>query len=226
MYYPKSQIKTNLYTYGDTFQLATGEFYSGFYWSTSNGRFFTGKNPNDGIPKELFFIIPPEIVSPPGVYLENILILYDVVGYDEDLDSSNLPSGSTINKDPNLENVETYLNISNSLSSTLQQLPTYSPTLPTEENYKIGEFERYFCVKRNQNIYLEIKKDIYDKLLNRNSQIAWQLYKPFKLPWTLTGVKEQVFLTNKNIVTLTSQRNQLVGFNLYLKEDYLKYYNG
>jgi hypothetical protein len=121
-----------------------------------------------------------------------------------------------------------YLDLNNTDFNNLpsQQLPTHSPTLPTEEDYKIGEFERYFCVKRNQNIYLEIKKDIYNKLVNRNFQIAWQLYKPFKLPWTLIGVKEQVFATNKNIVALTTKQNQLIGFDLYLKHDYLKYYNG
>lgn len=220
MYYPKSQIKTNLYTYGGDFELSTGKFYSGFYWSTSNGKFFTGKNPNDGISEELFPLTPPEVTSSPGVYLENVLDLYST-----DPNGGGLPENPA-SDDPNLNDIETYNTISNSSSSPTQQLPTYSPTLPTEEDYKIGEFERYFCVKRNQNIYLEIKEDIYNKLSSQNAQVAWQLYKPFKLSWTLTGMRDKVFLTNKNIVALTSQRNQLVGFNLYLKEDYLKYYNG
>ena len=47
MYYPKSQIKTNLYTNGGEFALAKDNSeYTGDYYITSNGRKFTGKNPN------------------------------------------------------------------------------------------------------------------------------------------------------------------------------------
>ena len=54
MYYPKSQIETNLYTMGGEFVIKnTNQPYVGFYWKASSERFFTGKNPNDNIPKEL-----------------------------------------------------------------------------------------------------------------------------------------------------------------------------
>ena len=47
MYYPKSQIKTNLYTNGEDFFLtSTGERYTGFYHMISSNQFFTGKTPN------------------------------------------------------------------------------------------------------------------------------------------------------------------------------------
>jgi hypothetical protein len=217
MYFPKSQIETNLYTYGEELEFSPGNPYIGFYWKTSTGKYYTGKNPNDGIIKELF----PLQLQPTGNSLQNTSIIY---AYNED-DGPPFPSNFN-DENINIIDVKLYNQRFGVSSNEVKQLPIYSPTLPTEEDYKIGEFERYFCVKRNQNIYLEIKKDIYNKLLNRNPQITWQSYKPFKLSWSLTGVKEQVFLTNKNIVALTSQRNQLVGFNLYLKEDYLKYYNG
>lgn len=49
MYYPKSQIKPNLYTNGGEYILFTtkGE-YKGYYFKTSTGQFFSGKNPNQG----------------------------------------------------------------------------------------------------------------------------------------------------------------------------------
>ena len=47
-YYPLSQIKTNLFTEGEQeFTIkSTGNFYSGKYWSTSDGKFFyRGRTP-------------------------------------------------------------------------------------------------------------------------------------------------------------------------------------
>jgi hypothetical protein len=49
MYYPKSQIKTNLYTNGGEFSNSiTNQPYQGYYYETSNGQLYTGKNPQDG----------------------------------------------------------------------------------------------------------------------------------------------------------------------------------
>ena len=43
MYYPKSEITPNLYTSGNRFTLlSTGKYYSGYYFSTSDGKYFTG----------------------------------------------------------------------------------------------------------------------------------------------------------------------------------------
>ena len=103
-------------------------------------------------------------------------------------------------------------------------LPTYSPTLPTQQNYQTGEMRRYFCKKTNELLYLEISKDTYDKLIKNDSTIAFQYYQPFNIPWQLTGNKEQVFTTNKNITALTMKQQKLSQFDKYLKEDYTKYY--
>ena len=49
MYFPKSQIKTDLYTNGEEFTiLKSNTPYVGSYYSVSSGKFYTGKNPNDG----------------------------------------------------------------------------------------------------------------------------------------------------------------------------------
>lgn len=46
MYYPEFLTQNNLYTNGGEYILtSTGENYTGYYWRTFDGKFFTGKNP-------------------------------------------------------------------------------------------------------------------------------------------------------------------------------------
>jgi hypothetical protein len=100
----------------------------------------------------------------------------------------------------------------------------YSPTIPTENDYQTGEYRRYFCKKVNEIIYIEINKNTYDKLKAKDKGIAWDQYLYFNIPWQLTGDKEKVFITNKNIVLLTMKNQKLPMFDKYIKEDYVKYY--
>lgn len=54
MYYPSSQIKTNLYTNGTELVVkSTNEKYIGFYFKTSDGKYFSGKTPDDKTSQEL-----------------------------------------------------------------------------------------------------------------------------------------------------------------------------
>lgn len=103
-------------------------------------------------------------------------------------------------------------------------IPQFNPVKPTEQDYQNGEFKRYFCKKANELVYVEIDQPQYDLLVSKSPDILWQLYSPFNLPWQITGNKEQVASTNKNIVELTSRRLQLPKFGDYLNNDYLKYY--
>jgi uncharacterized protein (DUF2147 family) len=49
MYFPKSQIKSNLFTNGNEYILSTTQQeYKGYYYEISNGRKYTGKTPQDG----------------------------------------------------------------------------------------------------------------------------------------------------------------------------------
>lgn len=50
MYYPKSQIVSNLYTTGGDpllINAQTQELYIGYYFKTSKGEYFSGRNPSD-----------------------------------------------------------------------------------------------------------------------------------------------------------------------------------
>ena len=53
MYYPASQIVPNLTTNGGEFEYSSNrEQYSGSYFATSDGKFFTGVNPNNQLQSE------------------------------------------------------------------------------------------------------------------------------------------------------------------------------
>lgn len=105
--------------------------------------------------------------------------------------------------------------------TTLNNIPvtetTLSPTpfypQPSEQDYSRGEFTRYFAKKTNENIYTEVSG------LFQNS-----LYIGIKLPWLITGDEDKVYNTNKNIVELREQENQIEGLGYFLRFNYLKFY--
>lgn len=202
MYYPLSQITSNLYTNGNEFLIKdTNSIYSGYYWKTSKGKYYTGKTPQDVPIQELTLLTNQSLVSPISIPESDLKTTY----YNQD-DSSPV----------------TYIDLKQ--PPPPPPPPTYSPTLPTIQDYQTGEFRRYFCKKANELIYLEINKDTYDKLVSRDPKILYQLYIPFNIPWQLTGNKEIVYKTNKNLVILAIFKNKADMFDKYLKEDYTKYY--
>jgi hypothetical protein len=204
MYYPKSQITPNLYTNGNEFvSVDTQEIYSGFYFKTSAGKYFTGKNQDDKPNVELILLQNTQTIFTP---------LFPNTQF-------NYAATTNIYEAIN----EEYLNLK-SIPPLITIIPTYSPTLPTQQDYQNGEFQRYFCKKTNEIQYIEINLDSYSKLIAKDPQIEFSLYQPFTIAWQLTGDKQQVARVNKNTVELESKRKRLPKFNLYLKEDYTKYY--
>lgn len=217
MYYPKSQITSNLYTNGQELIIeGTNQLYIGYYWKTSKGEFFTGKTPQDTPKQKLIKATSDFSQTPsnPSILESNIALSYDApyIGDNESLYNEKL--------------ILNYLKLKkiSPISPPSVKIPMYSSTLPTQQDYTNGEMRRYFCKKTNEVIYLEVSKDTYDKLVGQDSQILWQLYKPFNLPWQLSGNKEQVYKTNKNIVELTSVKQKLPMLAEYLRMDFTKYY--
>ena len=192
MYYPKSQIKTNLVANpGEFIVLDTNESYQGFYWKTSDGKFFTGKNPNN---TPVFELIPDPNLS--------------------------LEVDSRFQGELNA----TYSNLKQVTQNSIPSTPTYYLNIPKDSDYALGAYERYFCKRSNQNIYLEIKKDIYEKLVNKDASILFSNYLPFKLTWTLVGdTPKSVAEINKNIVALTERRLKAQGLLFYFK-NYSQFY--
>ena len=184
MYYPKSQITPNLYTDGgEYFNEYTLELYQGYYYKTSNGKFYTGKNPDDK---------------------PNVLLIQNFT--DGDVPGPRTPDPSEFN----------FL--------IPPYIPYYSPVIPTQQDYQIGEFRRYFCKKTNEIIYIEINQKLSAQLVSKDVDIVWSLYQPFYIDWHLIGDKQQVARINKNSVDLVSFQNKFPRLDEYLKLDFIKYY--
>jgi hypothetical protein len=198
MYYPKSQIKTNLYTDGKEFSLSsTKEAYMGYYYETSTGQQYTGRTPQDG----------PNILIQHSDSYPNPLIENQSTPPEEIV---LLQSAEYV--DPNI------------LST--RALPVFNLTLPTNQDKQNGQFNRYFCKKTNELKYLEISQDTYQQLKNRDSKIAWDLYTPAIVLWVIQGNQTQVFNSNKATVQALEQNLPWYGFTQYFQDKFLKYYLG
>jgi len=210
MYYPKSQITTNLYTNGSEYVIIGNEdYYIGYYWETSSGKTYTGKTPQDPNILELVKAIPTSTNSN-----DNLLNQVTFV--------------SSADPDPGFENYITYSDFYNSLKgidfNSKNLLPYHLSNIPTDKDYQVGEFRRYFCKKINEIIYIEIDKNQFDLLKNKSIKISYEFYKPFDIPWRITGDKTYTADVNFNMVNLAMFKQKLPMFNMYLKEDYTKYY--
>ncbi len=212
MYYPKSQIKTNQYTNGEEYVLeANNKPYIGYYHVIGGSSFYTGKSPAD-TPNETLIISTTQTND----QKDNLFPLEEIVIQDSQFEA--FPDVDLI------ENNQRYRRLPKSTQSSNRLLPSLNSPLPTQEDYKIGEFQRYFCKRNNQLIYFEIDYQTFNDLSNQSSNIAFDLYFPFSISWALTGNREQVYNTNKKIATLKEKKSFLYGFSLYFKGDFSKYY--
>jgi hypothetical protein len=199
MYYPKSQIKTNLYTNGKDFlNSSTKEEYIGYYYETSTGNTYSGKTPEDG----------PNILLQPSPTLSDTL-------------SSNISSNPLIVINDVID--DQYLSPQPSI---IRSIPQFNITLPTDQDKQNGQFNRYFCKKTNELKYLEISQDTYQQLKNRDPKIAWDLYTPAIVLWVIQGDQTQVFNSNKATVQALEQNLPWYGFTQYFQDKFLKYYLG
>ena len=133
-------------------------------------------------------------------------------------------TGQTPNSPNTLEIIPIIPIIPTNSDSKSSLVVPYNPILPTPQDYQVGEFTRYFNIKRNQAIFTEISKETYNKFKQQDSQVSWRLYRVFSLSWQLTGDINQVAQTNKNITELTESREKIFGLSLYLKENWIQYY--
>ena len=192
-YYPKSQIKTNLFTEGGQLEIASsGEVYVGYYWQTSKNEYFTGRNPSDGVsmPLQIIATPPPTKVS---------LLTYT-------------------------NNNATYNKLKGANISETLNLPFYQKPSPTEEDYQIGSFKRYFCKKVNENLYIETTKNIYDKIKNKDKGYAFTLYQPFTLNWKISGNRRFVEQVNEQVTSITESQQKIEGLKEYLNFNYTEFY--
>ena len=196
-YFPKSSTKNNLYSNGELFNSKTRDPYVGYYYETYNGKYFAGRNPNE---------------------LNTQIELIVITSEESDLFQIQDLRFST------LDNINySILKGESQQLEKLQPLPNFVP-FPTPQNYQIGEFQRYFAKKINEEKYTEISLTTFNELKAQDPKYFFSQYIQFSLPWKLTGEKEQVARTNKNIIELTERQNNVFFLGRFLKFNYLQFY--
>jgi hypothetical protein len=212
MYYPKNKIQTNLYTSGNEFFLTEDNSpYTGYYWKTFSGEFFTGKSPDDKPNKKLSFIENREI----GYTFD--FPQTEIAFVDAPLELTDIYNSDMLINYTQTKNIDLSKN-------TRKSLPYSVIPQPTKSDYQTGEFRRYFVKKINEHKYIEIDKNTFNNISSRNIDWLWELYQPFFIPWQISGDKPTVAHANRNIVILTSKTLNLYGFDKFLKEDYTKFW--
>lgn len=198
MFYPKSQIKTNLSTNGGEYIYASNKLpYSGDYFITGDGKIYTGKNPNN---KPNYLLIPTSInlteaPNPEGETLPSSYYIADDYYY--------YAKGININS-----------------IGPPPSLPTQIFPTPTEKDYQIGEIQRYFVKKINEIKYIEINQEEFEQYLNQQSTVSYQLYIPFSFPWVLTGNRSNAYKVNKKTIERVQTNNRFQGLKSYFNGKY------
>lgn len=201
MYYPKSQIQTGFYSNGELVEKNTLQSYTGPYFTTSDNKAYTGKEPNDGPNSELIILDNTNLKSPPRQSFEE----GDELGnQDPRFLPPNLPYSKAINA---------------TRGKRLYSPIPYYPIL-VENEINNGEFIRYFAKKSNENVYTEISPD------NFVASVGSRLYLTFTLPWVISGEKERVRQINANQIQLTERTLSINGLDQFLKYNYLQFYQG
>ena len=96
-----------------------------------------------------------------------------------------------------------------------------SKPLPTERDYTLGYFTRYFAKKANEEIYLEINKKLYDDIVGRKGFPDYNLYKAGYVRWVLQDNKrvgDQMISNRKNLKGLEKNFPNIVGLFANLSE--------
>ena len=216
MYIPKNKISTNLYSRNDDLVYKSDQKkYTGYYYKTYTGQYFTGKNPDDGVNDELVRVVPTETDYNQNI-LQSKIAFTDAPTIFDSIDTPGYSEEMIINYTA-LKNISLD-------ESTYKHLPTSFYPKPTEDDYNLGVFTRYFCVKVNEDIYLEISKDTYNALNNQKGDWLWELFTPFQLLWTISGEEKEVEKTNYNITIIREKRLKRRGLTQFLRNNYLKFY--
>lgn len=199
-YFPKSQIKSNLYTNGGEYILSTTkETYKGYYYEVSTGQKFTGKTPQDGAN---ILLLPEPTTEPNNTTPLDVIYNIPVVDITDNSTEYSLLKPTT----------------------PLRSLPQPNPTQPTLQEQSLGAFTRYFCKKNNELKYIEIDKVTYNQLKTQDQTIAWDLYTPILTLWYIKGEKEKIYKANKGLITIIEQKQKWYGFTQWFKDRFLQYY--
>lgn len=224
-YLPKHYVKTGLFANpGNYLERNSNQPYSGPYYQIATGQYFTGTGPQDPNTVE---IIPFGDAEEPGTGYQQVSIAFNLdVKTLTPEESSNLIQNQEAFQISQPKLVDDYLRVKQYSDSyyNVRILPYGVTPTPDENDYKVGEYVRYFCKKTNELLYLELDQIQFNAISQKDPKYFWEQYVAFSLPWSLTGDPQQVFKTNQAIVKRRIQNLGLTSFDKYLREDYLKFY--
>ena len=92
---------------------------------------------------------------------------------------------------------------------------------PTEKDYELGYFNRYFVKKANEQIYLEITKKLYDDISSKKGNPDYNLYEAGYIRWALKdnlNVGDLSITNRKNLKRLEKRFANIKGFFPNLSE--------
>lgn len=201
MYIPKSKIQPNLYTNGGEY-LLDGVDYVGKYHLLYNGQAYSGIDQYDSNPRLLTKYTP----SNSSAVNQRV---GDTVSFPFERDST----------------TEDYSAVATNLATEVQQPSQYFAN-PTQDEIAIGEMVRYFLKRFNDQRFVEVNKETYNSIVNKDNRYAWQLWIAMEVPWLIKGQEEEVAKTNRQIVYYTQEKFQVRGLAAFLKNNFTKFWQG
>ena len=153
VYIPKNKVISNLYTPGSIFYIKnTNTDYTGFYYKTYNGTFFSGKNPDDPNSVEIVRYPPPlDPIDTDTTFLDDDSFLpvvnYDVTDFIDDDDST--PRSQAL-LTASLSGVLPYTLLNQTNDPRIKHIiPRNTIVVPTLDDINLGVFDRYFLYRFN-----------------------------------------------------------------------------
>ena len=202
MYYPPNKIKSNQYTSGNEYVVAQDRSnYIGYYFTTFDGKAFTGKTVGDTFNLELL----------PASQFTQFSKDYTFVG---DRFYNQILKGT----DDNIQQLPKY------------SIPRpYTPS-PTNSDYQRGFFTRYFMRRVNGDVINEISRETYNDL-SQGEKYNSALYITISLPWLISGQLETTTsngiitrgVRQVNMETVQQTNLIFIGIDQYLT-DYTEFY--
>jgi len=200
-YYPQTQIKQDLYTRGGQFALPNGKSYAGKYYTTSDGKIYTGINPAIGASE----LLTPITANTTGFTLEQSTYA-----------ASNLPLNQTLTQsDLKLTTLTSYFPI----------------PLPTDyaRGYFTRYFAKYvtgpgYVIEISQTDWTKIQNGQVSStsLGYLSTSILWQLTGPLhNTRLSQYQIIGGVYDTNKR--TTDAAALNFVGLKAFIGEDYIKF---
>ena len=216
MYFPPSQVITNLSTDGSTYETANdGISYSGFFWELKGKARYTGKTPESRNPGDQRLLIKIIGGKETGGGLRE-------VNYFESSIPDNIiqPHGS----------ISQYQFI-NDIKE--RRIPLAIKLELTEFQKKRRSIKRFFLKRNGSFEYMEVNGITFNSIAEKR-EYAWDLYSYAQLRWEINGEefnvekrnKDRVFSIERNINKISIYNEPWTGFSQYFNQNYLQYYQG